>query len=366
MKTLNGASRKTNATERRAHQRRAPLFNRRGRVTPRTLIALALLLAVAFPPLTLVRAQEREQTLKEAQTLSVEDRKASAEEEREARELAVRLVHRLRETDDFDPIVAEFFPADFAERLRQFLLSQPTNSEVFSFYEHAAVSLARADDLRRLYVALLNFWNQQEILGAAAWDYVKIEVATRGGSVAQDQEAWARHYRVQKGAVSAEAYRIASGDPLLELLFKDFISHGINDGEVSEGHADEQKEDATTDPAKFRARYAIRDTARLRVFTEQLERCIPLLRKASEKLRSEMKALAAAHAVPDDPAKYEPTSGDPFRVYHLESEMLKTEAFGLRAGTLVIKARIRPYEMALARLDGRLTILAVYPYFDND
>lgn len=330
----------------------------------RSFGALILLTAAAFSPVAPLPGRAGAHTLTEAAAL--EDGEISEEEQREARELAVRLVKRLREADDFAPVVSEFFPTDFAERVRQFVLSQPPDHEALLFCEHEVVRSASADDLRRTYVALMNFWRQQDILGAAAWDYVKIEVAARGDSVQNDQGAWARHYRVQKEAVSDEAYRLASGDPLLETLFADFVRHGINDQEVTAVDAEEQEEEVD-EATRFRTKVAIRDVARLRVFTEKLERCIPLLRKASEKLLAERKALASAHMISDDPDAYEPVRADPLSVYHLERETLKAEAFGLAAGAPLIKARIRPYEMALARLDGRrLAVLAVYPDFDGD
>lgn len=316
----------------------------------RRLAALALLTTLALTPAA------------PARTAGVT---ARADDEREARELAVRLVGRLREADDFGPVVEEFFPADFAERLRQFVLSQPADSEAFAFCEHEAVARADASDLRRAYVALMNFWHQQDELGHAAWHYVKIEVAARGQRVNDDQDAWPRHYRLQKEAVPAEAFRMAAADPLLALLFEDFVSHGIDNEEVA-GGGSEGRDEAEQDVEKFKAKYAIRDAARLRTFTEKLERCIPPLREAVRRLRSEMKALAAANAISDNPADYEPVGADPLHLYKLESETLQSATFGLPAGAILIRARVYPYEMALARLGDRLTVLAVYPDFDGD
>jgi len=322
----------------------------------RRLITCVLLCAVVFAPV--VPAQEDAEVDAEVtESDEAEERELSPEEEREAKELAVSLMKRLRETDDFAPVVSEFFADDFAERVRHLARDETLEEGFFIFCERQVILQAGDSDLRRLYVALLNFWNQQDLLGDAAWGNVKVRNKIDGRDALNDDGAWGLRHELKEGAVPREAFRVAQSDPLLDAMMG-LVRRDDDDG-------GETEEDTEAKEARIKAA-VIRDVARLRAFTDNVERCAALLREGVESLRSEMKSLAAAHVVSDDPADYEPRPGDPFHVYHLESDTLNNETFGLPPGTLLIRARIRPYEMAMARLDGRLQVLGVYPDFDGD
>ena len=304
-----------------------------------TLLALAALLASA--PLRASAAREM-----------------TDEEAREARALAVRFVERLRETDDFAPLVAEFFPADFDERLRQFLLETPEGTDDSPPLPLDPALLRRVDaaELRRTYVALMNFWNQQHLLHRAAWDYVVLEHKAAGRDARSGQGAWGQHYELAERAIPAEAFRVAAGDPLLEPLFQMVRGPGDDDDEAPRDEESEKEKDK----AMFEAAY-VRDAARLRAFNSKLERCVVLLREAVAKLRSDAKGFAAARNVPDAAA-----DPDDFKVYHLDDEATETPAFGLPAGAPLIRARVYPFEMAMTRAGGRLKMLAAYPDTDGD
>lgn len=283
---------------------------------------------------------------------SKQEAELAPEEEREAREMAVRFMKRLRETDDFDPLVSEFFVSDFVERIRLFVRAENSHEDFFVLCEREVLLQASVEDLRRAYLALMNFWNQQDRLNCAAWDHVKVQYRTEGKDALQEQEAWGQHLKLREEAVSEEAFRIAQSDPMLDSLFN--LVREDKDGDDEESLAD--------DDAKITA-FAIHDVTRLRAFTDKLERTIPLLRRGAEKLRAD---IAPAHGASEKSQADELNPEDDFRIYHFESERLETETFGLPAGTMLIRARIYPYEMALARVDGQLKILAVYPDFDGD
>jgi hypothetical protein len=310
----------------------------------RRLITTLLILVLTLSGTTRALASPRD-----------EDVRLAPEEEQQARELTINFMRRLREADDFAPLVPEFFPADFASRAREFVRAQQLESGFFVICDRDVLLQASADDLRRAYVVLMNFWNQQETLGDAAWGYVKIESAIRGKSAATEVGAWDQHLKLAETAVPADAFHIAATDPLLDELFN-LVRH--SDNNLNEDEKESQD-------ARLK-RIAIRDVTRLRAFTEKLDRCVKLLREGVEKIRSRMKALAAAHGVSDKPEEYEPIPNGPFHIYHLDYKKLKTGGFGLPAGALLIRTRIYPYEIAIARVNNRLQILAVYPDFDGD
>jgi hypothetical protein len=265
---------------------------------------------------------------------------------------------RLRETDDFASLVGEFFHEDFAERLRSTVLEVPEGGEddfLFAF-DRAVLRRADAAELRRGYVALMNFWNQEELLGDAAFDYANLECGLAGE---KRPCGWGRHFRLAQEAVPAEAFRIAASDPMLDGLFR-----FVREDEEGGGDASPAEEDALIQALK------IRDAARLRAFIDKLERCIPLLREATGKLRSEAKSLAAVHNVTDDYASLV-AAREELKVYHLEGDTVgetnsAVYSLGLPEGALLIRARVHPFEMVMTRAEGRLKILVVYPDFDGD
>jgi hypothetical protein len=284
-------------------------------------------------------------------------RELTDEDDREARGLAVSFVKRLREADDFGPLVKEFFPEDFEGRVKQFIRDAPPDDAEQGFpvpFDRALLLRAEAGEVRRLYVAMMNFWNQLDLMHHAAWDYAVVEYRA-GGRDATDEraEAWARHTELARKAVPDEAFRVAESDPLLNIAF----------GLVREDYADAGaggEENLEEDTAKFKA-VSIRDAARLRSFVEKLERCVALMREGVAKLRSDAKSLAASHGITEVSADREE-----FKVYHLECGEVKVAGFGLPAGATLIYARIFPFEMAMTRVEGKLKILAAYPDVDGD
>ena len=313
----------------------------------RTLFALSLLLTAA--PSRSAYAQADGPVAREM----------TDEEGREARSLALRFMERLRETDDFGPLVAEFFPEDFAERLGRVVRDAPAGGDDDFLFAFDRGLLARTDasELRRGYVAFLNFWNQQDRLGDAAFDYANLECGLAGR---ERPCGWGRHYALAREAVPPEAFHLAATDPLLEALFGTVG----NDEAAGTGAASEAEQAAAAQALM------IRDAARLRSFIDKLERCVAPLRAARAKLRSEAHALAAAH---DEAEEFRATvaARDELKVYHLKGETVGEDGrgagdFGLPEGALLIRARVYPFELAMTRAGGRLKILAVYPDFDGD
>ena len=313
----------------------------------RTFFALALLLTAT--PLRVTRAQADAPAAPQEMT---------DEEEREARALALRFMKRLRETDDFAPLVKEFFPEDFVERVMSTIREMPVGGDEDFLFVFDPTVLARADvaELRRAYVALMNFWNQQELLRNAALDYASLECGLAGE---KRPCGWGRHFQLQREAIPAEAFRVAAGDPLFEGLLGALLDEGSEGPELS-----------TEEQAARVEAMMIRDTARLRAVTDRMERCVKFLREATGKLRSEAKSFAAVHSATDVYAELV-AAREELKVYKLDADTVGDEdagvySLGLPEGALMITARVYPFEMAVARVEGRLEILVVYPDFDGD
>lgn len=314
-------------------------------MTTQKFIASLLIIVLIFSGTTRAFASARD-----------EDLTITPEEEREARELAVRFVKRMRETNDFSVLASEFLPEDFTGRIKELVRSESPDNEIFFLCDREVLLQSDAGELHRAYVALMNFWNQGELLHDAAWEHVKVEYQIEGKDAIQEQGSWDRYLKLREDAVPEEAFRIAQSDPLLDALFN-FVRHDVGSNEDEKSDQDEE--------AKIKAA-GIHTTARLRAFTDKMERCFPLLRGGVEKLRSETATLRAVYRIDKSPEEIKKDSADEFHVYHLDSETLDAETFGLPKGALMIRARIYPYEMAMTRADGRLRIIAVYPDFDGD
>lgn len=285
-------------------------------------------------------------------------REMTEEEGREARSLALRFTERLRETDDFAPLVGEFFPEDFAERLKRAALETPAggDDDFLFLFDRAVLPRADASELRRGYVALMNFWHQRDLVGGAAFDYANLECGLAAGERPCGR---GRHFKLAREAVPGEASRIADGDPLFGALLASFFDDEAGGDEPS---PEEQA-------ARIEA-LMIRDVARLRAFTERMERFVPLLRRAAGKLRSEAKSLAAARGDAEEYAAIV-AAREGLKVYYLKGETVGeadsgARALGLPSGALLIRARVHPFELAMSCVQGRLKILVVYPDFDGD
>jgi hypothetical protein len=283
-----------------------------------------------------------------------DDRVRTPEEEREARELTVSFLKRLRETDDFSTVTSDLLPSDFGERIKEFIRSENSDSEFFSPEVSEALLQADASELRRAYIALMNFWNQQDLLYDAAWDHVQVEYQVNGKDAMQEQGSWGQMLKLKEESVPEEAFLIAQTDPVIDGLF-DLIRQDCGDGR--------KKDEA--DEAKIKAD-GIHSVERLRAFTNRLERCIPLLRRGVEKLRWETQTLRAVNCIYKTQEEIEKDSAEEFHVHHVEVGTAETEMFGLAQGASFVSARISTYQLVMTRVDGRLKLIAIYPDFDGD
>ncbi|MDT4965298.1 MAG: hypothetical protein QOJ64_35 [Acidobacteriota bacterium] len=284
-----------------------------------------------------------------------DDQEATPEEEREARELALRLAKRLRETEDFGPLISEFFDTEFVERIRGFARDQEPESDFFFFCGQEVILQASADDLRRAYLAYINFWNQAQRLGDASWDNVKTRYRLEGKDALHEQTAWGEHLKLKDESVPREAFSIAKSDQLLDMAFGLFREDSDNDGAESEEDSE----------ATFRAA-AIHDVGRLSNITVKLEQINVLLRGAAQKLRSDTESLVRTEVGAAQSRHVEPNRSEESRVYRFDSERLEALTFGLAPGTLFMYARVFPFEIVMAQIDGKLKIVAVYPDIDGD
>jgi hypothetical protein len=267
------------------------------------------------------------------------------EEEREARSLAVRFMERLKATDDFGPLVDEFFVGDFPERFKRFIKEKKVKDEDMGVFTLRVLFRASHNDLRRAYVALMNFFNQHDLLNAAAMSDVAVANGISDWSELFRPRARALRWKVTEDALTPEFFATVRSDPALVVLASLFL--------MPEAKSDE-------DIAKELGGYRIRTLARFRSSTAGLEKCAGLMQAAVRKLRDAQKILGPP------PQAIGERDRDKYLIYKFWTSALESDSAGYPAGTRLVIARISPFQMQMIRQCGRFRMLAVYPDIDGD
>ncbi len=263
------------------------------------------------------------------------------QEEQEARALAVRFMKRLGEIDDFSLLTNEFFLDDFTERFQQSLSKEEEgdskeDDDPFAFIDRPMLLHAGRGDLQRTYVALMNFWQQGELLRGAL---SKLETQEAKDGVPRQMTV--------RPALLSQLYSNANGDPLLARFVAGLFRP---DDSLTD-------QDDTAIMGQVRSN-TIKSVERLRSFTGAVERCTTSMRDAVKKLRLESEDKECPSSATDESKVYD--------VYKFWTDFEGAEKHGFAAGTVLIYARIYPYEMVMARVNGQLKMLYVYPDFDGD
>lgn len=279
-----------------------------------------------------------------------DEQQLSPEEEREARALLARFKGRLRETNDFGPILDELFVGDFRERLWQV----PRDWLPWGFLDELlAVNSDRAA-LRRHYLAWMNFYALVYKLSEAARALKK----EAGGDGEDEVKA--------KDIFSPEIVEVLAGDPTLAKFSDAFTDE---EDERSAQRGDESAADNSPSEDARAAAAGVdagveggEDDGVLIRTPRQLEEVSSTLEKANELTRKRLADMAAAlpASPPASPGKEEGEEDST----PLSPETLDEDEYGFPAGTPVIHAEVAPFCVFLVRIDGRLRIMAVALYTD--
>jgi hypothetical protein len=265
-----------------------------------------------------------------------EQEKITAEEEKEARELAELLIRRLQETNDVAPLVCELFVPDYAARLKQ---DAATNKSLV-LLSQSAVEQASREELARYAVALNNSFY---LAGLFALAYENSHTAED-----VDQEWGAAYY---KQLLPPDIIELCKSDPILRVLFEEETNESAEENQTGAPVEKPGVIDHDDEP--------IHSVELLRSFTSTLEQAIVLARKH----------LAASPLKLSSVAQHKGASED--ESWRAERETFKPRAwtlnrefYGYPAGTRVICVNVLVYHMDLVRVDGKLKVLALYPDTD--
>lgn len=307
----------------------------------RARLSLTLLLLVA----TTVQPASLPLVIEPGPPAAQQETELTPEEEREARALAVRFMKRLNAADDCGPLVDEFFVEDFPERFKRFLKEIKVKDKDLQVFTLDVLMRADHHDLRRAYVALLNFYNLQDMLRDAAIDYAAAVNGITDWVELHKPTGEALRRQITEDALTPEFFAAADNDPALDALVNLFVRDD-DGGEENYGKEMESIQ--------------IRTLERFRRLTAELEKCVGLMRAAVGRLRGGLSNLGTTAQAAGERDRYKCV------IYKSWASVLESEVAGYPRGTRLAVARIFPFEMLMIREDGRFRMLAVYPDFDGD
>lgn len=266
----------------------------------------------------------------------------TAEDEREALKIAEQFVKGFEEKNNPSSLIDELYVKDFDARLR----SEPNPFIYLAKIEPEVVAKASDEELRRLYVASLNFIYSSSLLYGIALYNRRLK-----GAESESDETPLREL-LPPGVLS-----VLKEDPLMAALITE-------DEELERERSGEQKElpEPGAEGASEKREQAdgteIRSLERLRGFLTTLERACALLREYLKTVQGprNWKELAnelRAQAVKDE-------SENNCEGFCPRLHVLDEEFFGSPSGTRLVCLNVMAFHMDLIRIDGRLRILNVY------
>ena len=266
-----------------------------------------------------------------------EEEKITPDEESEAVRIAERFNKVFEEKNDFTPLIDELYVTDFDERLRK----NPNRFTYLAKVEPEVVAKASDSELRRLYVASMNFMHAAVFLYGLNLYNNKLK-----GIEGRDEPPLGE-------VLPAEVRAMMKSDPLLaEVLAEDEETLGKSAGANEPGKETETGAEEKADGCE------ISSLERLRGFISVLEKVCGLLRghlKTVEGPHTWKELFGALEGLGEFEEREEGGSGMSPRVL-----VLSEEFFGAPEGTRLICVDILPFHMDLVRVDGRLRVLTIY------
>jgi hypothetical protein len=315
----------------------------------RHIIAFLLALAILFPAAVHPSGATSAAVVKEEE----EETPLTPEEIVEARDVAQKFNDRLEMTNDVGAVVDTMFVSDFSERLRQ----APRDRLPIAFLDRSLLQTASRDELRRYYVAFLNFTLLINRLSDVT-DKLREQVGKDNTVQGIEDE------------LSPQIINILMSDPIIAELAKDLKedekdeSAKEDDGnQPAESGDSSQAQSAKTQDDSGNADHTADDEIQIIKTHKQLESVSSTLEKAIVLMRQRLATLPAIAPEPstseaeesqhESPTPYVPTIDGSFYGY-----------YGYPQGTRVIQIDALPFCLALVKTDGRLKILSAAIYVD--
>lgn len=324
----------------------------------RTRFIITLLLVFAMSLTTATRPSIARERLR----FETEDEgELSKRDERDALELVARFSERLRQTHDFGQIADEMFVHDFSARLQQ---AEP-NVPPFCFLNKRLVREASPGELRRYYVAAMNFFALFYSLAEASAHPKKkdeAEAVAAEESEAKDVEVELNFEEV----LPPEIMDVLARDPTLALVIQELRKDEENEsgkednssqpatgGDSTQAASATSKNDDDGGSTEKNELAIIEGFVQLKSVSETLEKAVELMR---QRLAS-LPAVKSA-APKGDAAKVEPETRN-VKLF-ITDEIF----FGYPKDTQFIHVDVLPFCLTLKRIDGQLKISSLVIFVD--
>jgi hypothetical protein len=310
------------------------------------LLALAILFTAAVHPSSATSAA----VVKEEE----EETPLTPEEIVEARDVALRFNDRLKMTNDVGSVVDTMFVSDFSERLRH----APRERMPIAFLDRSLLPTASRDELRRYYVAFLNFY-------LLMYRLFEVTDKLREQAGGKDNTDWGIEHEL-----TPQIINILMSDPVIAQLAKDLKedekdeSAKEDDGSQPAKSGDSSQAASTATQADVANADDTADSEMQIIKThKQLESVSATLEKAIVLMRQRLASLPAIAP--------EPSTGDAQESKHDSTEPYLPTIdgsfygyYGHPQGTRIIQIDALPFCLALVKTDGRLKILSAAIYVD--
>lgn len=311
----------------------------------RHIIAFLLALAILFPAAVHPAGATSAAVVKEE-----EETPLTPEEIVEARDVAQKFNDRLEMTNDVGSVVDTMFVSDFSERLRH----SPRERIPVAFLGKNLVQAASRDELRRYYVAFINFY-----LLTYRLSEVTVKLREQAG---KDNADWG-----VEDVFTPEMLNVLTSDPIIAELVKemkedekdesakeDDRSQPATSGDSAQApSAKTQADVANADDTADSEMQIIKTRKQLEGVSSTLEKAVVLMRQrlaSFPAIAPEPSTAEAEKSQPEPPTPYVPTIDGRF--------------YGYPQGTRVIQIDAQPFYLALVKTDGRLKILSAAVYVD--
>jgi hypothetical protein len=305
------------------------------------LLTLAIFLTAAVHPssakMTLRAAEEEEPQL-------------TPEEEREARDIALQFSERLKTKSDIGPVIDELFVSDFSERLRH----SPSDSMPMAFLVKSLALTASRDELRRYYVAYMNFH-------LLVYRQIEVTMYLRE-QAGEDNTEWG-----PEDALTPEMINVLLSDPTIAEIAKE-LKEDEKDERGKEDDGNQPAQGGDSSQAAGATTQAEADDGEAPEDSEmhiiknyrQLESVSLALEKTSELMRQRLAGLPSIppKLLTGDEAQSQQDSSKP----NLTS--LPGEFYGYPKDTPVIHLDIMPFCFSLIKINGHLKILSATIHID--
>lgn len=284
-------------------------------------------------------------TMQSPLVMPEDEQKLTAEEEEEARVLALSFKGRVHTTNDIGPLVDEMFVYDFSERLHQ----APTNSIPMGFLDKTLIASASGSELRRYYIVSINFCQL----------YFRLYDAMKHAAKQTDDE----EKELQESEVlSAEEINVLLSDPTLAKLAEEFkkdhedettkeedSNRSAKNGDLPQAQS-AAAESESAGPEKEDEVSIIKSAGQLNSISATLEKTTELMRKR------------LAGMPPNTLGDEDQENGEDSLSFDLKT--LDEGEYGYPKNTHAIHVDVRPFCVDLIRTSGALKILSVSLYVD--